>query len=75
MECLKCGKSSGDDWSQCKGVCPMASSPHFDKSTCIHWTNVRAVAMAIAEVEFPGSSDGCAPHFTPHAEAAIKAMK
>ena len=26
--CQKCGKTSGDDWSQCKGVCPMPGSPH-----------------------------------------------
>ncbi|ESY35799.1 hypothetical protein NKK48_01740 [Mesorhizobium sp. C386A] len=28
--CPKCGETSGNDWSQCGGVCPIASSPHFD---------------------------------------------
>jgi hypothetical protein len=27
--CIKCGKSSGDDWSQCRSSCPVKSSPHF----------------------------------------------
>ena len=27
--CPKCGNTSGNDWSQCKGVCPMAQSPHY----------------------------------------------
>lgn len=33
--CPKCGKMSGDDWSQCEGDCPIPMSPHFkslDKS-------------------------------------------
>lgn len=28
--CPKCGAVSGDNWSQCFGVCPMPGSPHFD---------------------------------------------
>lgn len=28
--CLKCGAISGNDWSQCKGSCPIPASPHFD---------------------------------------------
>jgi hypothetical protein len=28
--CPKCRARSGDDWSQCKGMCPMVGSPHFD---------------------------------------------
>lgn len=31
--CPKCGKISGDDWSQCKGACPMHGSPAFDAKT------------------------------------------
>jgi hypothetical protein len=27
-ECPKCSEISGDDWSQCKGRCPMPMSPH-----------------------------------------------
>lgn len=28
VTCPKCGCHSGGDWSQCKGSCPMRSSPH-----------------------------------------------
>lgn len=31
-KCPKCGWDSGDDWSQCKGSCPMPMSPHYNKS-------------------------------------------
>lgn len=31
--CPKCGASSGDDWSQCKGFCPIPASPHYTFST------------------------------------------
>jgi hypothetical protein len=27
--CPKCGAGSGDDWSQCQGVCPVPWSPHY----------------------------------------------
>lgn len=27
--CPKCGSTSGNDWSQCSGSCPMPMSPHF----------------------------------------------
>jgi hypothetical protein len=29
MPCPKCRASSGDDWEQCKGSCPMPMSPHY----------------------------------------------
>lgn len=29
MICSKCKKTSGDNWSQCEGECPMEMSPHF----------------------------------------------
>lgn len=32
MECPKCGKTSGDDWSQCLGGCPMPISPYYSPS-------------------------------------------
>lgn len=32
-QCPKCGAFSGDDWSQCKGFCPITSSPHYSFST------------------------------------------
>jgi hypothetical protein len=28
-ECSKCGFHSGDDWRQCRGVCPVPGSPHY----------------------------------------------
>lgn len=28
-ECPKCLQTSGDDWSQCKGKCPIPFSPHY----------------------------------------------
>lgn len=28
-ECPKCGYTSGNDWTQCKGDCPMPMSPHY----------------------------------------------
>lgn len=31
--CPKCNHTSGDDWSQCRGQCPMRGSPHFDLIT------------------------------------------
>lgn len=30
MNCPKCKAISGDDWSQCKGVCPVQGSPHYN---------------------------------------------
>ena len=32
-KCPKCGATSGDNWSQCEGECPMPGSPHFKFST------------------------------------------
>lgn len=29
VRCPKCGAESGDDWSQCRGSCPMSGSPHY----------------------------------------------
>lgn len=30
QRCPKCKTTSGDDWSQCQGSCPMPMSPHYD---------------------------------------------
>lgn len=27
--CPKCSYTSGDDWTQCRGSCPMPGSPHY----------------------------------------------
>ena len=37
MICPKCQKSSGDDWSQCVGGCPLTFSPHHDTSEQIKY--------------------------------------
>lgn len=29
--CPKCGAVTGNDWSQCNGVCPIPFSPHYVK--------------------------------------------
>jgi hypothetical protein len=29
LQCPKCGTTTGNDWSQCEGSCPMPQSPHF----------------------------------------------
>lgn len=31
MICGKCRETSGNDWSQCGGSCPIPASPHFDE--------------------------------------------
>lgn len=32
LTCPKCEQTSGNDWSQCDGSCPMPMSPHFSKT-------------------------------------------
>lgn len=29
-QCPKCDATSGDDWTQCGGSCPVRGSPHYD---------------------------------------------
>ena len=29
--CPKCKCTSGDNWEQCNGACPIPSSPHYDE--------------------------------------------
>jgi hypothetical protein len=31
MRCPKCHSTSGDNWSNCNGACPMPMSPHYKK--------------------------------------------
>lgn len=35
MVCEKCGAGSGDDWSQCRGSCPLPISPHYQPSAAL----------------------------------------
>lgn len=41
MKCPNCLAQSGDDWTQCRGKCPMPQSPHYDELTAL---NVQACA-------------------------------
>lgn len=44
MKCPKCKAISGDDWSQCQGVCPMDGSPHFSQDAADGiWTDVSSI--------------------------------
>jgi hypothetical protein len=47
LTCPKCGARSGDDWSQCKGSCPMFGSPHHDPNALgnMPYTRDELVAM------------------------------
>ena len=33
LKCIKCGKESGDDWTQCGGDCPKKFSPYYKLKT------------------------------------------
>jgi len=33
FSCPKCKATSGDDWSQCEGSCPLHISPHYKHAT------------------------------------------
>lgn len=35
--CPKCKNTSGDDWTQCRGSCPMPMSPHFNPEERSTW--------------------------------------
>lgn len=43
--CPKCGFSSGDDWKQCKGSCPMPQSPYFNPPVARNWADHVAEAL------------------------------
>lgn len=36
IKCPKCGVSSGDDWTQCHGNCPMPASPYFNQVSHVY---------------------------------------
>jgi len=41
LRCPKCRAYSGDDWSQCKGKCPVEQSPYFDKESLAKYGPLR----------------------------------
>ena len=34
--CPRCNNTSGNDWSQCEGVCPIEGSPHYDPNAPLY---------------------------------------
>lgn len=48
--CEKCGETSGNNWGQCEGKCPMKMSPHFDAATA---ESNAAAAAYLAETQCP----------------------
>ena len=34
-QCPKCKETSGNDWTQCKGECPVTISPHYTQKIVI----------------------------------------
>lgn len=37
LACKKCGSTGGDDWTQCRGACPIPFSPHYKRETPLHF--------------------------------------
>jgi hypothetical protein len=50
-DCPKCGHSSGGDWSQCKGACPMPGSPHAKT------LRQRLTALIVANTKLTAAAD------------------
>lgn len=38
--CPKCGRSSGDNWTQCGGACPLSCSPHYRGELATQYFNL-----------------------------------
>lgn len=49
--CPKCHKSSGDDWSQCGGSCPVKDSPHYSARWAEEQAERAAQAVLLAAAE------------------------
>jgi uncharacterized protein (UPF0264 family) len=43
VKCPKCKASSGDDWTQCGGVCPMPMSPYYksNQEVAMKYTKIK----------------------------------
>ena len=57
MTCPKCKAESGDDWSQCKGRCPMPGSPHYSVEVDIA---VKSAELCINIIKDSGDEPNCA---------------
>lgn len=56
--CPKCLHTSGDDWSQCRGECPMPGSPHNRGDTFEAFqARVTAAARVITEADLYWRAD------------------
>jgi len=44
LTCIKCGAEKGGNWKQCKGSCPIPSSPHFDPNVGIEARAAKVIA-------------------------------
>lgn len=51
IRCPKCSATSGGDWSQCKGACPMPLSPHYAASLLCAQSHYAAIVDAQKDVE------------------------
>ena len=60
MNCPKCKTTSGDDWSQCGGVCPMPGSPHYKaakpSSGKVHFTHFDKETGELCQIRMDASS-------------------
>lgn len=48
--CPKCGATSGDDWSQCLGSCPMPMSPHYVGA--VDATTIREIGPTLEAIAY-----------------------
>lgn len=56
MYCPKCYATSGDNWSQCDGKCPMPMSPHYNPN----WQTLPEVRIEVIKsaYDFTIADDG-----------------
>ena len=51
IQCPKCLMFSGDDWTQCRGGCPMKMSPHYDAQVEGNYQQLQMDERPFAPVE------------------------
>lgn len=60
--CPKCSATSGGDWSQCRGSCPMPMSPYYDRAkTLCAESHYAAIVEANKDVEIYQLGEGDCP--------------
>lgn len=62
LACKKCGATSGDYWTQCRGACPIPFSPHYKRETPLHFeTPISAEGFTVTgRVASPPETQGFA---------------